>query len=266
MKFSIRENMVPGRTLKEKFDNLVKLGFKGIEITRSSRREHLEEIQRAAEATGICPNIFSSQHLGILDARRSERDEAMRAIKEAMQLCGELGGVGVILPPLIEVHMHGKPRIPDLSPLFTTRHLERQLLIELLKELGEHGEKVRGAVVIEALNRYEQPWPCTLQEATEICEAVQSPAVVTMADFFHMNIEDADVAESIRHAGRWVRNVHLADSNRWLPGYGHTDFGPGLRALKEVGYDLYYGFECRVTGDPMAELKKSADYIRGKAA
>jgi sugar phosphate isomerase/epimerase len=266
MKFSIRESMVPGKTLREKFDNLVKLDFKGIEITTSSERKRFEDIQKAAQATGICPNIFSSQNLGILDARKSERNAAMQATKEALQLCGELGGVGVILPPLIAVKMQGRPRIPDLSPLFSTEHLEKQLLIELLKELGEHGEKAGAGVVIEALNRYEQWWPCTLQEATEICEAVQSAGVVTMADFFHMNIEDADVAGSIRHAGKWIKNVHLADSNRWLPGYGHTDFAPGLRALKEVGYDLYYGFECRVTGDPMAELKRSADYIRGKAA
>ena len=265
MKFSVRESMAPGKTLREKFNSLVELGFKGIEVTSSSKREHLEEIQKAAQATGICPNILSSQHLGILDARRAERNEAMKAIKEAMDLCGELGGVGVILPPLIAVTMQGRPRIPDLSPLFSTQHLEKQLLIELLKELGEHGERVKASVVIEALNRYEQWWPCTLQEATEICEAVQSPGVVTMADFFHMNIEDADMAGSIRHAGKWIKNVHLADSNRWLPGYGHTDFAPGLKALKEVGYDLYYGFECRVTGDPMAELKKSADYIRSKA-
>ena len=266
MKFSIRESMAPGKTLREKFDNLARLGFKGIEITTSSKRECFEEIRKAAEATGICPNIMSSQNLGILDARKAERDAAMAAIKEALQLCGELGGVGVILPPLIAVKMQGRPRIQDLSPLFSTEHLEKQLLIELFKELGEYGEKVKAAVVIEALNRYEQWWPCSLQDATEICEAVQSAAVVTMADFFHMNIEDADLAASIRHAGKWIKNVHLADSNRWLPGYGHTDFAPGLKALREIGYDLYYGFECRVTGDPMAELKKSADYIRSRAS
>ena len=265
MKFSIRENMLPGRTLHEKFDNLAGLGFQGIEITSSSKREHFDEIHKLAQATGICPNILSSQNLGVLDARKSERDAAMQAMKEALQLCGDLGGVGVILPPLIEVKMKGRPRIEDLSPLYSREHLERQLLIELLKELGDCGENSGAAVVIEALNRYEQWWPRTLQEATDICKAVESPAVVTMADFFHMNIEDADMAESIRHAGKWIKNVHLADSNRYLPGHGHTDFTPGLCALREIGYDLYYGFECTVTGDPLAELGKSADYIRRKA-
>jgi sugar phosphate isomerase/epimerase len=266
MKFSLRETMIPGKTIRERFENLARLGFQGIEITASSKRECLEEIRKASQDTGICPNIFSSQHLGILDARKAERDAAMQAIKESLQLCAELGGVGVILPPLIAVKMQDRPRIPDLSPLFSTAHLEKQLLIELLKELGEYGEKVGASVVIEALNRYEQWWPCTLQEATEICEAVKSAAVVTMADFFHMNIEDADMAASVRHAGRWIRNVHLADSNRWLPGYGHTDFAPALKALREIGYDLYYGFECRVTGDPMVELRKSADYILSRAS
>ena len=41
-----------------------------------------------------------------------------------------------------------------------------------------------------------------------------------------MSIEEADLAEAIRAGGKHIANVHLADSNRILPGYGHTDFGP----------------------------------------
>lgn len=263
LKFSIREPMAPGKTIMERFENLAKMGFSGIEITTSSSPEFLDEIRAAQDATGIQPAIFSQREGAILDARKGERDAAVRSIKESMTMCGECGGVGVIVPPLIQVKMQDRPRIPDLSPLASTPKLEKDLLTAILKEeIAPHGEACGAAVVIEPLNRYEQWWPCSLAHGKEICEAVNSPAVVMMADFFHMNIEDAYFDESVKDAGKWIRNVHLADSQRQTPGRGHTDFGPGLRALAEIGYSDYLAFECGVPGDPFEELPRAMDHIR----
>ena len=111
-------------------------------------------------------------------------------------------------------------------------------------------------LVLEPLNRYEQWWPCTVAQGVEICEAVGSPSIATMADLFHMSIEEADLAEAIHAGGKHIANVHLADSNRILPGYGHTDFGPALKALSDIGYEYYCGFECSIpSGDARAELE-----------
>jgi sugar phosphate isomerase/epimerase len=267
IKFSIRESMAPGRTITERFENLAKMGFAGVEIlTESTDRKHVAEIKAASKATDICPNIFSSRSLAILDVRRSEREAAVAAFKEALSICGECGGVGVILPPLISVMCMGGQRIPDLSPLATTAQLERDLLTVILKDLANHAQQVGADVIIEPLNRYEQWWPCTLQHGIDICEAVGEPGISIMADFFHMNIEDAHFDESIRRAGKLIKNVHLADSQRLLPGHGHTDFRPGLQALAEIGYDDYMGFECGIPGDPFVELPKSMDYLRGVLA
>jgi sugar phosphate isomerase/epimerase len=49
-----------------------------------------------------------------------------------------------------------------------------------------------------------------------------------------------------------------------MPGYGHTDFKPGLAALKEIGYSDYLAFECGVPGDPFEEFPKAMDYIRSE--
>ena len=45
-----------------------------------------------------------------------------------------------------------------------------------------------------------------------------------LADLFHMNIEEANLAEAIRAAGSHIGHVHFADSNRRAAGMGHTDF------------------------------------------
>jgi len=265
IKFSIRESMAPGRTITERFENLAKMGFAGVEIlTESTDRKHVAEIKAASKATDICPNIFSSRSLAILDVRRSEREAAVAAFKEALSICGECGGVGVILPPLISVMCMGGQRIPDLSPLATTAQLERDLLTVILKDLAKHAQQVGADVIIEPLNRYEQWWPCTLQHGIDICEAVGEPGISIMADFFHMNIEELDMAKSIREAAKYVKHVHLADSIRWLPGYGHTDFKPGFAALEEIGFEGYMALECAVPGDPMVDLPRCVEYLRGE--
>jgi sugar phosphate isomerase/epimerase len=83
-----------------------------------------------------------------------------------------------------------------------------------------------------------------------------------MADFFHMNIEEADIAKSIEDAGSYIMHVHLADSNRLLPGYGHTDFKSGFNALKKINYRNFMALECRIPGDPDIELPKCVKYLK----
>ena len=205
---------------------------------------------------------MSSQNLFVLDARKEERDKCVQAMKDALSLAGEVGALGFILPPLIAIKLQDGQRIPDLSPLMGTAEIERKLLAAILTDLADFAQEKGADVIIEPLNRYEQWWPCSLQHGIDICEDVGKPGVSMMADFFHMNIEDADFGEGIRKAGKLVKNVHLADSQRLMPGYGHTDFKPGFAALKEIGYDYYMAFECGVPGDPFEEFPKAMDYVR----
>ena len=263
IKFSLRETMIPGRNITERFENLAKLGFAGCEITSTIGWETLDEVKAAAKATGIVPNIWSSKNLAVLQADAGKRREAIEACKDALKMAGEVGAVGFILPPLIICKMSNLPRVNDLSPFMGTAELERKLLAEIMKqELVPVALEAGADVVIEPLNRYEQWWPCSLQHGIDICNDAGNQGCCIMADFFHMNIEDACYYESIKAGGKLVKNVHLADSQRSLPGYGHTDFHPGFKALKEIGYEYYMGFECGVPGDPFVEFPKAMDYLR----
>jgi sugar phosphate isomerase/epimerase len=50
MKLSCQEGLAPGRTLKEKVENLERFGFEGIELWGSSNfHERVEEIIRATD-------------------------------------------------------------------------------------------------------------------------------------------------------------------------------------------------------------------------
>lgn len=88
------------------------------------------------------------------------------------------------------------------------------------------------------------------------------PQIGVMADFFHMGIEEADIAARIRANAPHLVYVHVADSNRLQPGRDHLDFQPGIRALKEIGYDGYLAIECRVEGAYDESIREAAALIR----
>ncbi|MGE5532317.1 MAG: sugar phosphate isomerase/epimerase family protein [Bacteroidota bacterium] len=265
IKFSIREGMVPGRNVMERFELLAKVGIAGCEVTGTISWDTLDDVKAAVAATGIVPNIWSSSNLAVIQADPGARAAAIAACIDAIKMSGEVGAIGFILPPTIMCKMQNLTRIPDLSPLMGTAELERKLNAEIIKQQLAPVCKEAGAqVVIEPLNRYEQWWPCTIQHGIDIVNDCGGPGngVCIMADFFHMNIEDASYYDSIKAGGAMIRNVHLADSQRQLPGWGHTDFHPGFRALKEIGYSDYLGFECGVGGDWEDSIRKSMDYCR----
>ncbi|NDV70474.1 sugar phosphate isomerase/epimerase, partial [Dysgonomonas sp. 25] len=72
---------------------------------------------------------------------------------------------------------------------------------------------------------------------------VNHPNVRTMADTYHMNIEEVSPADEIRKYGHTLANIHFADSNRQAPGEGHFDFVSLAQALKKVNFSEYISFE-----------------------
>ncbi len=111
-------------------------------------------------------------------------------------------------------------------------------LVEALRALGDK------PLLYEPLNRYETNFATRLEEGVRLLEMVDRKPVKLLADLFHMNIEEVDLAAALRAAGRHVGHVHLADSNRRPAGYGHTNFAPIAAALRSIGYSGYVSAEA----------------------
>jgi sugar phosphate isomerase/epimerase len=86
--------------------------------------------------------------------------------------------------------------------------------------------------------------------------------VVLLADLFHMNIEERDVAAAIREAGHHIGHVHFADSNRQAMGFGHTDPIRVIAALRETGYSGYLSAEILPLPDPETAARQTISAIR----
>ncbi len=258
VKLACQESLVPGRDLKEKLDKLAEWGYEGIEFWGGGIAERVDEINSACDEHTVKPSTICAGFRGCpLDADPEQRRIAIEDCKTLLKVAADIGAVGLIFVPIF-----GPPRIPDLSPLADAITFEKQLLVEICRELGEVAAQVGSVLLLEPLNRYETHLLNRLEQAVEICQQVDNPHVRIMADFFHMNIEEAVIADAIRQNGEWIAHVHLADSNRLLPGYGHTDFKAGFEALAEVGFEGYMALECRVPGDPAEDLPRCASLLR----
>jgi D-psicose/D-tagatose/L-ribulose 3-epimerase len=76
----------------------------------------------------------------------------------------------------------------------------------------------------------------TCRHALDYVEAVASPAVGVMLDTFHMNMEEFDLAASIRLAGSKLVHFQANENNRGFIGSGHIDWAEVARALLAIGY------------------------------
>ncbi|MGH2461583.1 MAG: sugar phosphate isomerase/epimerase family protein [Chloroflexota bacterium] len=257
MKIAVREAMVPGATLEDKLTLLDELGYDGIELHRAESLDRgADELRRVFEGHRVRPTTIDGARK-LLDPDPLERQAAMAQLRRRLELCARLDATAVLVVPIF-----GKPLVPDLSPWRTAVDLERALLLGELSELVADTERTGATIMLEPLNRYETHLVNTLDQGAEFCRRVNRPGIRIMADFFHMSIEEADLAESIRRSASFIRYVHVADSNRQQPGRGHLDFRSGFHALKHAGYDGYLGVECRLVGPPVDALKESAVYLR----
>jgi sugar phosphate isomerase/epimerase len=123
-------------------------------------------------------------------------------------------------------------------------------LQDALNDLGEHARQYHVPLMYEPLNRYETNIVTTLGEGVALLQQLKSGNVKLLADLFHLNIEEVDIAAAIRHAAGAVGHVHLADSNRRPATDGHTDFIAIAHALAEISYGGYVSAECLPFPDP----------------
>ena len=136
------------------------------------------------------------------------------------------------------------------------------LLAVALNELGQHAEQQGVKLIYEPLNRYETNLIKTMAEGASYLKSLTTTNVQLLADLFHMNIEEANVADALLAAGQHIGHVHFVDSNRLAAGLGHTDFAPIAEALRQIGFDGYASAEALPLPDSDTAAAKTIEAYR----
>ena len=256
MKLALRELMAPGDTLADRLAWIDRAGLQGIELFSAVLDLPHDEIRRIfADSPVQLASIDSGQ--GLVDPDPKVRAATVDRLRARLELAGSLGATGVLVVP----QFARNPGLPDLSPVATAQELERGLVVSAMRELLPVAKANNTALFIEPLNRYEAWMVNRIEQGVALGDEI-GPEIGVMADFFHMDIEEVDLAVAIRDHANRVIHVHLADSNRLQPGRGHLDFAAPFAALKQANYDGWFGFECRLAGPPEVVIPESDAFVR----
>ncbi|MHB1315750.1 MAG: TIM barrel protein [Christensenellales bacterium] len=124
------------------------------------------------------------------------------------------------------------------------KNIEMEYIAECLIDCARYAGGAGILLNLEAINRYEINNLNTIADTLAFIDRVGNPpSVGVLYDTFHANIEDPDMAEALAQCGKKLFHVHIADSNRKLPGYGHIDFKPIIAQLRKMHYDGYVCLE-----------------------
>jgi sugar phosphate isomerase/epimerase len=253
-KLAIQEDMLPGPALADRFAQAASLGFQGIEFWSETLPAQEHGIRELLGKDGVvAASINNGRRSRFLDPDPAERSRALGELVEAIQIAGRIGAAGVVFVP----HFF-EPRLPDLSPWKSAVDLERGLLQAQLAELAEQADRAGVQLWVEPVNRYETHLLNRLEQAASLIELLGHARLGIVADVFHMALDEPDPAGAIRQHASAVGHVHLADSNRRLPGQGSTDFAAILAALEAIEYQGWLAYEC---GEPGRNQVRASAYF-----
>jgi sugar phosphate isomerase/epimerase len=233
------------------------LGFDAVEVfapgpeavDRALLRRLLDEhsLQLAAVGTGA-GWVRHRLHLALADAaaRRRARD----FLRAMIDFGGAFGA------PAIIGSMQGR------SGDGVDRAAARGHLADALEELGQHAAAHRVPLLFEPINRYETDQVSSVADGVALLRGLSTRNVRLLCDLFHMNIEEEDVAGSLRAAGDLLGHVHFVDSNRRPVGCGHLDMRPVAAALREMKYGGYLSAEALPYPDSDAAARQTIGAFR----
>jgi sugar phosphate isomerase/epimerase len=200
-------------------------------------------VKVAAVGTGAG---FVVQKLTLIDADDAARGRAIDFVKGIVDVAGALGA------PAIIGSMQGRHEDGE-------REAALGRLAESLAELGAHARQYGVPLLYEPLNRYETNVFNLQAEAANWVRGRGIGNVRILCDLFHMNIEEADIAASLRGVGELLGHVHFVDSNRRAAGMGHMDFAPIVGALRDLNFGGYASAECFPYPDSDATARQSIE-------
>jgi sugar phosphate isomerase/epimerase len=256
VRFGVRTPL-PILSLRDKARLLRRLGYDGIELGNEWTNLPAVEIQTQLEGTGIAVSAVVGS-IELLNTDPGRRKSGVELDRNQLEKAKQLGAECVI-----EVPTFGPNRFPDLSPLMTATEVEEEILVVELKQLVDDVKRNGVTLLLEPLNGKETHFLRTQEHGAEVIRRVGAPGFKLLSDFYHMQIEEKDIGETLTRVGNLTGYVHLADGvNRTEPGSLPFDYRPGFRALKKWGYSGWLTVECRATDDPEAALGRALKYLK----
>ena len=211
--------------------------FDGTPDDYASLGKMLDEIGLGRTAISVIPGL--DQHPLSEDA--ADRARGIEHLKWLVDCAAAMGAEG-IGGPLHQTlgHFSGAGTTPE----------EFDRAREVHRVVGDHAQAQGQVIALEAINRFEAYFANTMDDLCGYTRTLGHPAIKTMYDTFHANIEEQDpVAAYTRNVDEIV-HVHISENDRGVPGRGHVPWAETFKAIKSSGYDGWLTIEAFGRGLP----------------
>lgn len=227
------------REFDEALEWLKENKFDGIELCIAEpTKVNIKELTDKLEKYNLKVSTISTgqsralEGISLTDEVKEKRDRATQRIKEHIDLAIQIGC------PFVTIGLiRGTAGNDNKDKALKVLQSEMEISLQYAMDKGV-------SLIIEPINRYETSLINSCEEAWDFCNRMSAYSNNgILYDTFHSNIEDRDMANAIKTYKSKILHVHLADSNRWLPGEGHINFSEIMEALNEIKYHGYVSLE-----------------------
>jgi D-psicose/D-tagatose/L-ribulose 3-epimerase len=198
-------------------DKVTAFGFDLIEIcVEDPDTIDTAVIGRALKGAGlgvtVCGAFGPNRDMSSADS--AVRDNAIGYSCRCVDIAAELGSEVVVGPMCAAV---GNTRL--LAP--SERRRQWDLAVDSVSQVADHAAKRGVRLALEPLNRFETDLINTVNQGLELLADIGRENVGFLLDTFHMNIEEKNIPDAIRRAGKHIFEFHSCSNDRGTPGEDH---------------------------------------------
>jgi D-psicose/D-tagatose/L-ribulose 3-epimerase len=174
---------------------VAKMGFNHIEIPIDDPKTlDFKKVGEIVNKAGI-PSISCCVAMGpdrdLIDPDPKVRQNGVDYVKASIDGLALLGGKNLVGPFYSAVGRTWQQSAEE-------REHDMKILVEILKDLADYAGKKGVVLGLEPLNRFETSFITTADQAIELVDRVNHPALKIMLDTFHMNIEENSMGDAAR--------------------------------------------------------------------
>lgn len=179
--------------------------------------------------------VMGSTDINPISADSKSREAAVAYLDRVLE-CGQHFGCEILCGPIHSTIGHFSGTGPTQD--------EFKRGVETMQKVSEKAAARGIRIAVEYLNRFENYFLTTGQQAEALVRAVDHPSFRMMYDSFHAHIEEKDQAAAIRSSAEETIHVHISENDRGTPGTGQVAWDSFFEGLRQSNYDGYLTIEA----------------------
>lgn len=234
------------------------LGYNGVELSIKNPLDlDKEDIIKRIKILGLdiyaiaTGQSYYNDGFSFSSEDKNKRNNAIERIKDNIDF-GEILNCKIIIGGILG----------NIKDKFGSGSDNEKRVIDSFYPCLDYAKKKNVIILFEPINRYETLFINTMEEGREFLKVFNYDNLKLVPDTFHMNIEEFSLEKSLKDNIDFIDYIHLVDSNRCAPGFGHTDLKSVIKTLNDIKYNGVLSCEILPLPDSLTAAKQAIKYIK----